>query len=94
MVASTEAHEEKRGRRGIRRKKRVAAVPEAKRPLLHRSSPEPGMENQDVSFMEGLSSRLSAYSIEAEESGQAHEEQEHADADADADAESHSESEY
>ena len=90
MVASTEAHEEKRGRRGIRRKKRVAAVPEAKRPLLHRSSPEPGMENQDVSFMEGLSSRLSAYSIEAEEGKQAHEEHERDDTD----SESKLDSEY
>ena len=33
---------------------------------MQRSAPEPGMENPDVDFIKDLSSRLSAYSIDAE----------------------------
>ncbi len=61
-VAKDEA---KRGRRG--RKKKEAAAETKQRSRFSRSAPEPGMENQDVSFMEGLSSRLSAYSVSADE---------------------------
>ncbi len=38
-----------------------------KRPRRDRSAPEPGEEGEDVGWMEGLSSRLSAYSLEGED---------------------------
>ncbi|HEY4622192.1 MAG TPA: hypothetical protein VIG93_10865, partial [Gaiellaceae bacterium] len=38
-----------------------------KRPRRGRSAPEPGEDAEDVGWMEGLSSRLSAYSLEGED---------------------------
>ena len=34
---------------------------------LQRSAPEPGEENQDLAWMQGLSNRLDAYSFTADE---------------------------
>ena len=55
-------------RRGRRRKKdKQPAAPAAAQAGTQRSAPEPGMENPDVDFIKDLSSRLSAYSIAADE---------------------------
>ncbi len=43
-----------------------APVPD-KRPRRGRSAPEPGEEGEDVGWMQGLSSRLSAYSLDGED---------------------------
>jgi hypothetical protein len=64
--SSPEIEQPKRGRLG-RRKKTAEPVGEAKRSRVQRSSPEAGMEEQDVTFMQDLSSRLSAYSISPDE---------------------------
>ena len=53
----------KRGRLGRKRKKTAEPVAESKRSRVQKSSPEAGMEEQDVTFMQDLSSRLSAYSV-------------------------------
>jgi acyl-coenzyme A synthetase/AMP-(fatty) acid ligase len=57
----------KRGRLGRKKKEPETTADAKQRSRFSRSAPEPGMENQDVSFMEGLSSRLSAYSVSADE---------------------------
>lgn len=57
----------KRGRLGRKRKKTAEPVAESKRSRLQKSSPEAGMEEQDVTFMQDLSSRLSAYSVSPDE---------------------------
>ena len=55
-------------RRGRRRKKEKQPVaPAAARSGVERSDPEPGMEDPDTDFIKDLSSRLSAYSIAADE---------------------------
>ncbi len=55
----------RRGRR--RRKEKEHAEPAVAQAGVQRSAPEPGMENPDVDFIKDLSSRLSAYSIAADE---------------------------
>ena len=67
-VASAKAEEKKRGLRGRRKRKEAQPQKPAVAAGSKRSSPEPGMENQDLSFMQSLSSRLDAYSITAEDS--------------------------
>ena len=57
----------KRGRLGRKRKKVAEPVADAKQSRVRKSAPEAGMEDQDVSFMQDLSSRLSAYSISPDE---------------------------
>jgi hypothetical protein len=61
---TTNGEPKRRGRRKRKEKEPVQA--EAKSASVQRSAPEPGMENPDVDFIKGLSSRLSAYSIDAE----------------------------
>jgi acyl-coenzyme A synthetase/AMP-(fatty) acid ligase len=65
--------EETGKKRGLRRRKekpskeaRVAAAAE-KKAAIQRSAPEPGMENLELDWMKGLSSRLSAYTISPED---------------------------
>ena len=60
----TNGEPKRRGRR--KRKEKEPAQAQAKQAAVQRSAPEPGMENPDVDFIKDLSSRLSAYSIDAE----------------------------
>ncbi len=61
---ATNGEPKRRGRR--KRKEKEPAQAQAKQAAVQRSAPEPGMENPDVDFIKDLSSRLSAYSIDAE----------------------------
>jgi len=56
----------KKGRLG-RKKKAAEPVAEGKKRRVQKSAPEVGMEEQDVTFMHDLSSRLSAYSVDPDE---------------------------
>ena len=58
-----------------------APAPDA-RPKRDRSAPEPGEESQDVGWMEGLSSRLSAYSLDGDDEPTADAESDHEPEDA------------
>jgi hypothetical protein len=51
------------------RKRRQKETPAAKRSRRRRSDPEPGEEYQETGWMQGLSNRLSAYTIEENENG-------------------------
>ena len=53
-----------------------------RRPKRDRSAPEPGEESQDVGWMEGLSSRLSAYSLDGDDEPTADAESDHEPEDA------------
>ena len=70
MKTCTVAEDESRKKRGLRRRKEGKKQKEpasARKSTIQRSAPEPGMENLELDWMQGLSSRLSAYTIGPED---------------------------